>query len=152
MEASPPNSTSARYGLWGAGILGTISMILVAGASITGSGKAPLRQSEPVASRSLAFVEREDRAIVVRDPQKNAVVAVVKPGRDGFVPVVVKAFSVKRKQQGIAPETPFQLIQWADGRLSIEDPLTNQAIRLDGFSSLNKKSFAKLMNAGSETR
>lgn len=153
MDAEQPtNSTSAKYGLYGAGILGILALILVAGASITGSGKAPLMQSEPVASRTLAFVQRDDRAIVVSDPKKNAVVAVVKPGRDGFVPVVVKAFEVKRKQKGIAPETPFELIRWADGRLTLEDPSTNQVIRLDGFSSLNKKSFGKLMTAGNETR
>ena len=51
----------------------------------------------------------------------------------------------ERRMNDEGRETPFRLIRWADGRLSIEDPATGRRIDLGAFGAANTQAFARLM-------
>jgi putative photosynthetic complex assembly protein len=44
-----------------------------------------------------------------------------------------------------APDVPFRIVSWADGRLSLQDPLTGRDLELEAFGITNEASFAALL-------
>ena len=55
----------------------------------------------------------------------------------------------ERKRQGLGPETPFQLLARADGRLTLLDPSTGRRIDLESFGPTNSAVFQRLLPGAS---
>lgn len=138
-----------RGALLGAAALVACTIVFAGTARWTGIGATHVPVSEAVEILDLRFADRHDGAVEVHRADDNRVIDVLAPGHDGFVRVVMRTLARERRLNNQGRETPFRLIRWADGRLSIDDPTTGRRVELGSFGAVNRASFARLMNAGS---
>lgn len=123
-------------------------VIIVAGmARTTEVGVSRVAYSAPAARRDVRFADRPDGSVAVSDANSNEVVAVLEPGTNGFVRIMMRSLAKQRQDMGIGAEPAFELTRWDDGRLSILDPVTGQHRDLSGFGKTNVDDFAKLLLA-----
>lgn len=117
------------------------------------SGLGATKEPEVAASqiRELRFEDRSDGAVVIYQASDGQLVEVLAPGTSGFVRIVMRILARERRLNDQDRETPFRLIRWADGRLSVEDPTTRRRIDLGAFGAVNTQAFAQLMPAGGTT-
>lgn len=143
------NQPFPRSALIGAATLVGVALLTAATARIGGIGVTRMPESVPVASRDLRFQDRLDGAVAVLDARAgDREVHVLAPGTNGFVRGVLRGLVRERKRRDIGAEAPFRLIRWADGRLSLDDPVTQRRIELGSFGPTNAEAFAQLMSAG----
>jgi putative photosynthetic complex assembly protein len=129
----------------GAGLM-LASLGAAATARYTDTGVTRLPPLPAVESRSIAFADRNDGAVVVSDVSGD-LVAVMPSGEGGFLRGVMRGFARDRKLRGIGPEEPFVLMRRTDGRLSLTDPSTDRVVELDAFGPANVAVFARLLTA-----
>jgi putative photosynthetic complex assembly protein len=156
MTASSPLRPQAPEHFPRGAIIGAGALLLVAVSAATVARVADIgttRMPEGVAyeTRQLRFSDEPDGFIGVTDARLDRVVATVEPGTNGFVRGVLRGLARERKRQGIGIEPPFELIRWADGRLSLEDPTTGRRVNLEAFGPTNADAFARLLTAGEKT-
>lgn len=99
-----------------------------------------------VMKRSLLFKDGADGSVVVIDAGSGELAATL-TGEQGFLRGILRALVRERKQNGmLEPDQPFQLIQRADGRLTLVDPVTSRQIDLESFGPKNAGVFARLLD------
>lgn len=126
-----------------AALLVLVSVVGAAYARITGEATVTDPRTQIVQVRALHFEDRMDGAVVVRDGAQP--VAVFEPGEGGFVRGALRALArYRRLDGGSAEDAPIELIQWVDGRVSLEDPETGESIVLNAFGPDNLRPFAQL--------
>ncbi len=104
----------------------------------------------PVAARDLLFRDRADGAVVVYDTRDmNKPLEVVAPGTGYFLRATMRGLARQRLRQDADVDVPFRLTEWADGRLTLEDPTTNRRIDMEAFGKDNEQVFADLILAKS---
>ena len=135
-----------------AAALVVVTLVTVASASLTDVGKMRVAEPITVETRLLLFEDGHDGAVVVRDSASLDVVAVLPPGRSGFVRSTVRALAYERKRDGIGAEQPFVLARFSDGGMSLQDPSTGSRIELNAFGLSNVRAFVPLMDSGSPQR
>lgn len=101
----------------------------------------------PAVVRNLVFVDRSDRALVVRDTATGETVKVLVDGvpGNGFVRGVMRGMARERRARGVGMEPPFNLTLWRNGTLSLTDKATGRAIELGSFGPDNRAAFAALL-------
>ena len=82
----------------------------------------------------------------MRDARSGALLDTVAPGTNGFLRSTMRGLVRERKRQGLGPETPFELLGRADGRLTLVDPGTGRRVDLESFGPTNSAVFAALIN------
>ena len=124
-----------------------IVFTISAAATARWSGLGATKEPEVAASqvRELRFEDRNDGAVVIYQASDGQLVDVLAPGTNGFVRIVMRILARERKLNDQGRDTPFRLVRWADGRLSIEDPTTRRRIDLGAFGAVNTQAFAQLM-------
>ncbi|MCE2914287.1 MAG: photosynthetic complex assembly protein PuhC [Rubrivivax sp.] len=132
-----------RWFLWFAGGLIAFSLVAVGLVRITGNGPDQ-RAARGVLERHLYFHDRSDGGIDITDAHSGDRVAVVH-GEQGFLRGTLRALVRERKQRGIGPERPFELIARHDGGLTLYDPSTRQRVDLESFGPSNAANFARLL-------
>lgn len=137
-----------RGALLGAAALIGFTLIAVATARIEAIMMAPTETAAPVESLDVRFADRADGAVLVYDAKDDQLMAVLKPGSNGFVRGALRGLARERKRQGVGAQPAFQLIRWDNGHLSLIDPTTAEEIELDAFGPTNAGAFANLLIAG----
>ena len=132
-----------RNALRGAGVL-VLLTVLGAGWSALNGPPSVMDPSTVLEVRDLRFLD-DDGSVVIREGED--VIAVLASGEGQFVRGVVRALARHRMLSEVGREAPFQLVHRADGRLSLEDPVTGQAIVINAFGSDNLQAFARLLDA-----
>ncbi len=105
-------------------------------------------KSTPVVVRDLLFHDEPDGSVQVFDvlyPQ--APIEVVAPATNGFLRATVRGLARQRLRQDEGPEQPFRLTEWADGRLTLEDPVTHRKVEMEAFGITNEEAFARIIKA-----
>lgn len=138
--------------LLGAAALITLSLVLVTAARIKDVGATRMPVAAAVTTRELRFEDLANGGIKVIDTQADSVLATVEPGTGGFLRGVLRGLARERRREDVGPLPPFKLTRWADGRLSIEDPMTGQHVNLEVFGPTNVEVFAKLINTPASVR
>jgi putative photosynthetic complex assembly protein len=64
----------------------------------------------------------------------------------GFVTVVQNALQTERKKHDVDPLNPVRIVEYANGRLAVEDPDTGWSVELYAFGSDNKAAFERLLD------
>ena len=95
---------------------------------------------QPISKKILKFEDHQDGSVLVIDAQNNQVIDVVR-GEAGFIRGVLRTVTRERKIRGIADHEPVELSAYNDGRLILQDPLTNTKIELRSFGSGNAQEF-----------
>jgi putative photosynthetic complex assembly protein len=138
--------------LRGAVALVAIALVTVMSARFFDIGTSRLSYESPIAERNLRFEDRTDGTVAVLAADNDELIALMEPGSNGFVRIVMRGLARDRQALGFGKEQPFKLTRWADGRLAISDPVTSKTILLTGFGRDNVNAFAKLLLAGSDAK
>ena len=131
-------------------ILGSVMVfsILLAGFGHAGKGSDSTPTAAAVNTRDLVFRDRADGAVLVYDAKSEAApIDVVAPATNGFLRATMRGLARQRLRQDADHEVPFRLTQWADGRLTLEDPTTGRRVEMEAFGIDNEKVFAALLTA-----
>lgn len=131
-------------------ILGSVMVfsILVAGFGRAMGGYDSVPKSAAVSTRDLLFRDRDDGAVLVYDAKSaGAPIDVVAPATNGFLRATMRGLARQRLRQDADRDVPFRLTQWADGRLTLEDPTTGRRVEMEAFGIDNEKVFAALLTA-----
>lgn len=104
-----------------------------------------------IESRKLRFEERPDGTLAIYDAAAGAAAAafhVIAPEKSGFIRGTMRALHHGRRINRASDTTPFELIRWADGRLSLTDTADGREIALEAFGPTNAAEFSKLLALG----
>ena len=149
-EVGTGGTSPPRPMLLAAGALAVLSIALAAGARLTGRGHIEPPVSAVVVARDLRFEDAPNGTVVVH--ARDAVgpehaIAVLGEGELMFVRSTLRALARGRRAQGQTPATPFRLTRYADGRLTLDDPATQQHLELAAYGSTNAAAFGRLLDA-----
>ncbi len=134
--------------------IGAVALVLfaIAGFSTLSVERyAELPPTEVLDRQVLRFADRPDGSVAVMRAGDGALIHTVPPGGDGFIRGTMRGLNRDRMMREIAPETPFELTRFADGRFELHDPATGRKIDLRAFGATNTAAFERLLNPG-ETR
>jgi putative photosynthetic complex assembly protein len=98
--------------------------------------------AEALRERTLALVGGDAQAVRILDGN-GALLADLAHG--GFITVVQNGLMTIRRRHGIDPALPVRLVEYANGRTAIEDPLTGWSVELYAFGSDNLAAFKRLL-------
>nr|WP_316640885.1 photosynthetic complex assembly protein PuhC [uncultured Roseateles sp.] len=127
-----------------------VSLAGVSAVRLGGISAVQQADAATVSTLSLRFQDHDDGSIAVLDAASGTVLDTVAPGTNGFLRSTMRGLVRERKRQGLGPETPFQLLGRADGRLTLQDPGTGRRIDLESFGPSNSAVFARLMQPQSQ--
>ncbi len=129
-------------------------LLAVATVRISGVDISTRSQAATVAERQLRFEDAPDGSIRVIDAGGAApvVVQTIAAGEGGFLRGALRALVRARRSAGVGAATPFHLVAHADGRLTLEDPATQQRLALESFGPTNAAVFAQLLAAPRPSR
>lgn len=97
----------------------------------------------PVRERMLILEGHSAQAVTVR--AANGAVLVDLP-HGGFVTVIQSAVFTARRRHGVDQTLPVRLVEYANGRLVMEDPETDYSFELYAFGAENKAAFERLFD------
>lgn len=141
-----------RKALISAAVLIGFALLAVSTARISGLGVTEVPLAEPVESRDLRFMDRQDGAVLVYAAGDDQAIDVLEPGTNGFVRGVMRSVARERKRQSIGSDIPVRLTLWQDGRLSLEDPTTGYRTNLEAFGPTNVQAFARFLSVAQVTK
>ena len=146
MSSSAHARPFPRGPLIGAAALVGLAMLSAMLARVSGIGATQMPPATAVASRDLRFEDRADGAVTIYAARTATVVDILPAGSNGFVRGVLRGLARARKREHLGADIPIRLTRWSDGRLSVEDPSTGEAITLEAFGMTNAAAFARLLN------
>jgi len=144
MNASIPKSIKAAF---------ICALISILGFTITKyfSGvKDQHMDISPIVTKVLKFQDHQDGSVIVIDATDNQVIEIV-TGEAGFIRGVLRTVTRERKMRGIGNDEPMQLSAYNDGRLILQDPLTNTKIELRSFGSSNVQEFRAFLTKNNKS-
>lgn len=103
-----------------------------------------------IAARPLKFVDQGGGAtafggkVSVFDPETGAHVTDLVQS-DGFIRAVLGSLNYERVKRRLTAESVFTLVARADGKLTLEDPVTGSAVNLGAFGGDNRDVFLKFL-------
>jgi putative photosynthetic complex assembly protein len=99
-----------------------------------------------VTSRQLMFQDQANGGVAVFDVRNMAVpIEIVAPETNGFLRGTVRGLAQERKRAEVSLTVPFRLTEWADGRLTLEDPTTGRRVEMEAFGVDNEAAFAQIL-------
>jgi putative photosynthetic complex assembly protein len=104
-----------------------------------------------VDTRELRFTDHADGSVMVHTVPDEQLVAVLEPGTNSFIRGVLRSLNRERRFQDVNIYEPYRLVRWDDGRLSLEDPATDQQIDIGAFGRTQVDAFAALLMASGES-
>ena len=110
------------------------------------TGREPAAQPESsavVRDRWLILEGHSAKAVTVRTPDGEVLIDLP---HGGFVTVVQSGLATERRKHAVDPLRPVRLVEYANGRLAIEDPDTGWSIELYAFGGDNKAAFERLLD------
>ena len=145
-----PPAGMPKQVLLGAAALIALTLAGATAARLTGFGKTPAPDANPVQSLSLRFDDQQNGSVLVRRASDKAVIYTIAPETNGFMRATLRGLAQERRRSGISDATPFMLTRWSDGRMSLEDQMTGRNVALEAFGETNAGAFARLFVSGEQ--
>lgn len=101
--------------------------------------------AEVLQSRAIILDGSKAGDVTVRDAEGNVIVA-LDADSAGFVSVIWRGMDRKRMLKKIDGNPPVNLVEYANGRLSLQDPASGWSAELASFGDMNEAAFARLLN------
>ena len=140
-----------RAGLIGIGVL-VAGIVALAGIThATNAEHIAMPPTHPVAAIDLAFRDLPSGGVAITEARTGRLVSTVEPNTGGFVRGIMRALVLGHRRAGEPEDTPFRLTRWADGRLTIADPSTQESFELEAFGSTNEQVFARFLETPGKT-
>jgi putative photosynthetic complex assembly protein len=135
-----PRGAALALGVLLAGVLLSVATVRLSGVDV----RTP--DAPSVASRSLRFEDGPNGSVAVIDARSGQLLEQVQ-GEAGFLRGSLRALARERQKRGLGSGPAFELIQRADGRLTLTDPATGERIDLESFGPTNLAVYARLLAA-----
>lgn len=132
-------------------LLGAIAMLLFSAGAIvfgqaTGMGLVKTQVGTPADIRDIRMLRHADDRVAVIDAVTGVEIVSYGPTEGGFIRGSMRALERMRLVAGIPMETPYRLIRWDTGRVSLSDTRTGERIYLEAFGRDNAAAFASLLD------
>ena len=111
----------------------------------TGLGLVTQQQAAPLAIRDLTITRSTSDFVVVTDAKTGQEIVSYGPQAGGFVRGSLRAFERMRQVAKVPFDTPYRLIKWDAGGVSLSDTGTGERIYLDAFGRDNVAAFEALL-------
>ena len=138
------NTLAPPFLIRGLAILALCSLAMVAWARWT---DRPLSAVPPMADvvreRTVILSGGDSQAVTVRNADGTVLIAME---HGGFVTVIQNGLQRARLVAGVQADLPIRLVEYANGRLSAQDPLTGWSVELGSFGADNRAAFERLMD------
>jgi len=136
-----------RPALYLAGAIVALSIVAAAAGRMWGDTYTT-PTAPAVVYRDLLFKDMQNGGVAVYDARdQSAPISVAAPQTNGFLRATMRTLASTRKNWDKDRDIPFRLTQWADGRLTLEDPTTHRIVEMEAFGIDNQKVFAALLTA-----
>ncbi|WP_135447184.1 photosynthetic complex assembly protein PuhC [Tabrizicola caldifontis] len=130
--------------LWAMFGLAMASLAITTFAVVTGREPvAKPAQAEVIRERWIVLEGRDAQAVTVRNPDGSVLLDLA---HGGFVTVIQNGLATERRKHRLDPLSPLRIVEYANGRLAAEDPLTGWSIELYAFGADNKAAFERLLD------
>ena len=141
-----------RGALVGVGLLlaGTVALAGITHA--TDAQHITMPPTHAVAAIDLAFKDLPNGGVAVTEAGSGRDVATVPPQTGGFLRGIMRALVLGHRRAGEPAGTAFRLTRWADGRLTIADPATQESFELEAFGPTNEQVFARFLDGQGESQ
>ena len=143
MQATPNGQAFPRGPLIGAAILVALTIGAAGLGRAMGSTTADPGMTV-IGQRDMRFEDMTDGAVAVVTPD-GAPIAMMPPGTNGFLRATLRGLARERRAHDLGDRTPFRLIAWAEGGLTLEDLSTGRRVRLEAFGPTNVEVFGRLL-------
>ena len=100
---------------------------------------------KPAAMQTLRFFDEEDGTVRVEDGPRSQVLGRFGPGEGGFIRASVRSLVHQRRIRGVGPEVPFELTEWENGNITLNDPVTGKSVEVASFGPDNRAIFANML-------
>lgn len=130
--------------LWAMFGLAMASLAITSFAVLT--GREPVAQpeaAEAVRDRWIVLEGHDAKAVTVRNADGSLLLDLP---HGGFVTVIQNGLATERRKHKVDPLLPVRLVEYANGRLAVEDPETGWSIELYAFGQDNKAAFERLLD------
>jgi putative photosynthetic complex assembly protein len=110
------------------------------------TGREPVSQpatAEVVRDRWIVLEGHGAKAVTVRNTDGTLMLDLP---HGGFVTVIQNGLATERRKHKIDLLKPVRLVEYANGRLAVEDPETGWSIELYAFGQENKAAFERLLD------
>ncbi|MFN3892382.1 MAG: photosynthetic complex assembly protein PuhC [Beijerinckiaceae bacterium] len=104
--------------------------------------------TSPVTESRMLRFEDAPGGVVNVETVDGVIVASFGSGEGSFVRGVLRSFARDRRGSHLSTQAPFELMRYADGRVSLRDTVTGQVVVLDAFGSTNAALFASFLREG----
>lgn len=109
--------------------------------------EVPMPMAPVQLQRSLLFVDQGQGRILIEDADSGQSLRTLSAGEGSFIRGAVRSLVRTRQLAGTSLSAGFDLILYADGRLQLLDPLTDEALELSAFGPSNSGEFRALLLA-----
>jgi putative photosynthetic complex assembly protein len=99
----------------------------------------------PVQSRMVSFADMAGGGVEVKDATTGEIIAVIKPGTNGFLRGALRGAGRARRQEGGNMTDPFRLERWKNGHITLADPVNDAKIDFAAFGPTNAKVFESFL-------
>jgi putative photosynthetic complex assembly protein len=133
-----------RVLLWAMFALAMSALALTTFAVVTDRPpEAEPQAAEVIRDRWIVLEGHGAKAVTVRETDGTVLLDMA---HGGFVTVVQNALQTERKKHDVDPLNPVRIVEYANGRLAVEDPDTGWSVELYAFGSDNKAAFERLLD------
>lgn len=133
-----------RLPLIGAAILAVLAYTMAVSARVYGVGASNEGVSIPMVERSIRFTTEQDGSLTVLDVNTGRDIVHLTSDHNGFLFGALRGIAYKRSIAKVAPETPFALTRWQNGKITLDDPTTGMHIAVNSFGPTQVASFEQL--------
>ena len=124
-----------------------LSMLFAFVARTTDVGASRVPPSPVVERVDLRFLDNPAGGVRV-ETNEGRIVANYVAGEGGFLRGVMRGFARDRRAHEGGSQESFSLARHADGRLTIEDPVSGRVVELESFGPSNAGLFSNLLKQG----
>ena len=135
----------------GVGGLVLLTIVIAGTARATHKNHIVMPPSAALASIDLTFKDLPNGGVAVNEAGTGRLVSTVAPETGGFLRGIMRGLVRDHRLAGKPAGTSFRLTQWADGRLSLEDPMTRESYDLEAFGTTNEQVFARFLDRPGRT-
>jgi putative photosynthetic complex assembly protein len=145
-EISAGQQIPKRAALAGLFLVG-LATLFAGVARTTDFGATRVPPSPVVEQVDLRFLDNPAGGVRV-ETNEGRIVANYAAGEGGFLRGVMRGFARDRRAHEGGSQESFSLARHADGRLTIEDPVTGRVVELESFGPSNAGLFSNLLKQG----
>lgn len=145
MKSQEHNELVPKRALQAAIFLVCFSLAAVSVATLTGYKWEWHPEGEIVSQRNVEFLDVGDGGVAVRDAGTGQTLGQYTFTENAFMRMVMLSF--RHERAGIPGEhhEPFQIQKWADGRVTVADPVTGRSFEMAAFGRHQVEAFGGLL-------